>query len=77
MNLLKSIYVSTYMLLAVMISVHAVDQLFATHFVGMNDLTDTAYTANARINAFGGRHFEPGPERNVYAGVLIRYRFTQ
>ena len=46
-------------------------------FVGVNNLTDTAYTANTRINAFGGRHFEPGPERNVYGGVLIRYRFTQ
>ena len=46
-------------------------------FVGVNNLTDTAYSANTRINAFGGRHFEPGPERNVYGGVLIRYRFTQ
>lgn len=44
-------------------------------FVGVNNLTDTEYTANTRINAFGGRYFEPGPERNLYGGVLIRYRF--
>ena len=46
-------------------------------FIGVNNLTDTAYTSNTRINAFGGRYFEPGPERNVYGGVLVRYRFTQ
>jgi len=45
-------------------------------FVGLNNLTDTAYTANTRINAFGGRYFEPGPARNLYGGVSIRYRFA-
>ncbi len=45
-------------------------------FVGINNLFDTSYTANVRLNAFGGRYFEPGPERNIYAGISVRYRFS-
>ena len=43
-------------------------------FVGVHNLFDEPYTANVRINAFGGRFFEPGPGRNAYAGISIRYR---
>ena len=44
-------------------------------FVGVNNLADEAYSANIRINAFGGRYFEPAPERHWYGGVVIRYNF--
>lgn len=44
-------------------------------FVGINNLFDTSYTANVRLNAFGGRYFEPGPGQNIYAGISVRYRF--
>lgn len=40
---------------------------------GVNNLLDTAYNDNVRINAFGGRFFEPAPGRNVYAGLQLRY----
>jgi len=30
---------------------------------------------NVRINARGGRYFEPAPEINVYAGLNIRYLY--
>ena len=43
-------------------------------FFGINNLFDETYNANVRINAFGGRFFEPGPDRNAYAGVSITYR---
>jgi len=43
-------------------------------FVGIQNLFDEPYTANVRINAFGGRFFEPGPGRNAYAGISVRYR---
>jgi len=46
-------------------------------FIGINNITDTAFTANVRINAFGGRFFEAGPERNVYGGVSVRYRYPE
>ena len=47
----------------------------ATPFIGINNLTDTDYFSNTRINAFGGRYFEPGPKRNVYAGFSLKYTF--
>ncbi len=42
-------------------------------YLGVNNLLDEAYYSNVRINAFGGRHFEPAPERHVYAGLLWRF----
>lgn len=42
-------------------------------FVGINNLFDEEYNSNVRINGFGGRLFEPAPERNVYAGVTLNY----
>ena len=50
------------------------DRIDIEPFVGVNNVFDTAFTANVRINAFGGRYFEPGPERNVYGGVSVRYK---
>lgn len=42
-------------------------------FIGINNLFDEKYNSNIRINAFGGRYFEPAPERNVYAGITVRF----
>ncbi len=42
-------------------------------FVGVNNLFDEEYIGNVRLNAAFGRYFEPAPDRNVYAGILIRY----
>jgi iron complex outermembrane receptor protein len=44
-------------------------------FVGVNNLFDKQYNGNVRINAFGGRYFEPAPDRDVYAGLTLRYDF--
>jgi iron complex outermembrane receptor protein len=44
-------------------------------FAGVHNLTDEAYTANVRLNAFGGRFFEPGPGRNGYAGITLDWKF--
>jgi len=44
-------------------------------FIGVNNLSDKAYTGNTRINAFGGRFFEPAPDRHIYGGVSVRYDF--
>ncbi|MCH2081277.1 MAG: TonB-dependent receptor [Saprospiraceae bacterium] len=43
-------------------------------FFGVNNLLDTAYNANIRINAFGNRFFEPGPGVHFYGG--IKFGFT-
>ncbi|MEX1196268.1 MAG: TonB-dependent receptor [Pseudohongiellaceae bacterium] len=42
-------------------------------FFGINNLFDEEYFSNVRANAFGGRAFEPAPERHVYGGVRIDF----
>lgn len=42
-------------------------------FFGVNNLFDEEYFSNVRINAFGGRAFEPAPKRHVYGGVRINF----
>ena len=42
-------------------------------FAGINNALDETYPANVRINAFGGRFFEPAPERYAYAGFDWRF----
>ena len=42
-------------------------------YLGINNLLDESYNSNIRINAFGGRYFEPAPERNYYAGVVVNF----
>ncbi len=43
-------------------------------YIGINNLFDEAYNSNIRINAFGGRYFEPAPTRNFYAGVVVNFQ---
>ena len=45
-------------------------------FVGVNNFTDVKYNGNVRANAFGGRFYEPAPQRNVYGGLTVRYNFN-
>jgi len=42
-------------------------------FVGINNMFDEKYIGNVRLNASFGRYYEPAPERNLYAGVLLRF----
>lgn len=42
-------------------------------YVGINNLFDENYNSNIRINAFGGRYFEPAPPRNFYAGIVVKF----
>ena len=44
-------------------------------FVGINNFFDDDYFANVRLNAFGGRAFEPAPDRSIYGGVAVRMNF--
>lgn len=44
-------------------------------FFGINNVFDEYYNANIRINGFGGRYYEPAPDRNLYGGVRVRYHF--
>ena len=49
---------------------------FDTHtimpFFGINNLLNTTYNDNIRINAFGGNYFEPGPGIHFYGGIQFK-----
>ena len=51
------------------------DDWEASAFLGVNNVFDESYNDNIRINAFGGRYFEPAPEQNAYVGFTLRRRF--
>lgn len=42
-------------------------------FGGVNNLSNTDYYDNVRINAFGKRYYEPGPPRYIFGGVKFRW----
>lgn len=44
-----------------------------TPFGGINNLMDASYSDNIRINAFGGRFYEPAPGINVFGGLRLRW----
>ena len=41
--------------------------------IGVLNLFDRDYNTSVVVNAFGGRFFEPGPGRSVYAGMTARF----
>ena len=43
-------------------------------FGGVDNLTDEKYSLGNDLNAFGGRYFQPAPDRNYYGGINISYR---
>ncbi len=40
-------------------------------FAGVTNVTDTHYASSVVVNAFGGRYFEPGPDRGGYLGLSL------
>jgi iron complex outermembrane receptor protein len=44
-------------------------------FAGVSNLLDEKYMTNIRLNAAFGRYYEPAPERNLHAGILLTYGF--
>lgn len=43
-------------------------------YFGINNIFNQRYNSNVRINAFGGRYYEPAPDRNFYAGITVGYQ---
>ena len=48
------------------------DEFSATPFLNLRNLYNTEYSDNLRINAFGGRYFEPAPGLHFYVGVSFK-----
>ncbi len=44
-----------------------------TPFFGINNIFNRKYAGNVRINASFSRFFDPAPERNLFAGISVRY----
>ncbi len=42
---------------------------------GFENLANSLYSSNLRINGFGGRFFDPGAPRNFFGGVSLRWHF--
>jgi iron complex outermembrane receptor protein len=40
-------------------------------YIHVNNLFDRKYIGSFAINAFGGRYYEPSPERSIFAGVQV------
>ena len=73
-NIENSVEVSSYAVanLRFSIDIEGGKWLFRT-YAGINNLFDESYNNNIRINAFGGRYFEPAPGRHVYVGVVANH----
>ncbi len=41
-------------------------------YIGVNNVLNQEYTDNVRINAFGGRFFEPAPGFNLFGGIVVQ-----
>jgi iron complex outermembrane receptor protein len=44
-------------------------QILLLPFLGIKNVFDTKYNDNIRINAFGGRYYEPAPGFNIFGGI--------
>lgn len=42
-------------------------------FAGVTNVTDERYVTSVVVNAFGGRFFEPGPDRGAYVGASVAW----
>ncbi|MBC5775868.1 TonB-dependent receptor [Pontibacter sp. KCTC 32443] len=48
-------------------------QLQLDVFAGVDNLTDEKYSLGNDMNAFGGRFYQPAPDRNYYTGISLKY----
>ncbi len=44
-------------------------------YAGGDNLLDETYSLGNDLNPFGGRYFQPAPERNYYGGLSVTYRY--
>ncbi|MDQ3536981.1 MAG: TonB-dependent receptor, partial [Bacteroidota bacterium] len=44
-------------------------------YVGVDNLLNEEYSLGNDLNAFGGRFYQPSPERNYFAGLRVKYNF--
>jgi iron complex outermembrane recepter protein len=42
-------------------------------YIGINNILNAKYSDNIRINAFGGRYYEPAPLRHIFLGIGAKF----
>lgn len=47
--------------------------LLLSPFAGVTNATNARYASSVVVNAFGGRYFEPGPDRGGYVGLSLAW----
>ena len=50
-----------------------ISKLQVAPYIVLNNIFNTKYNDNIRINAFGGRYYEPGPGTNIAGGLLLNF----
>jgi iron complex outermembrane receptor protein len=50
---------------------HLGEKLEMELFAGVNNLLDQRYSLGNDLNAFGGRYYQPAPDRNFYGGLKV------
>lgn len=51
------------------------DKLNMEVFAGVNNLLDQTYSLGNDLNAFGGRYYQPAPDRNFYGGLKFFFDY--
>ncbi|WKN31655.1 TonB-dependent receptor plug domain-containing protein [Porifericola rhodea] len=73
----NSVYSEAYELVLLKLGYRAPlsDKLELEIFGGVNNLLDQKYSLGNDLNAFGGRYYQPAPDRNYYAGLKVHLNY--
>jgi len=68
-------YAAGYMLLHLRAGIRDIDlrTWSVSPFAGISNVLSAHYVSAVAVNAFGGRYYEPGPGREVWLGVTVRF----
>ncbi|MBI2487369.1 MAG: hypothetical protein HYW01_10525 [Deltaproteobacteria bacterium] len=59
----------------ILIGIYTVLYLEISSFIGSNNIFDEKYNSPVRVNAAGGRFFEPAPGVKAYGSFSLAYVF--
>lgn len=77
LNDANAVYADAYQLILLKAGYRASisDDLDIEIFGGVNNLLDEKYSLGNDLNAFGGRYYQPAPDRNFYAGLKFHLMY--
>ncbi|MDF9795905.1 iron complex outermembrane receptor protein [Catalinimonas alkaloidigena] len=77
LNDANTVYADAYQLILLKAGYRATlsDDLDIEIFGGINNLLDEKYSLGNDLNAFGGRYYQPAPDRNFYAGLKFHLKY--